>query len=93
MKDDHRVVLEGLTVNHYQMYTRLSVGLPLLPAVQMLERFQMLELLPDAGTVAVKISGRPAGGQIFLPVVKFFDLESNFFTTQQNATKRPKMTI
>ena len=43
-----------------------SDGLSLLPAVEMLER------LPDVGTVAVKISGRSAGGQIFLPDGQIF---------------------
>ena len=40
MLNGRRVVLEGLTVGR-------SVGLSLLPAVEMLERF------PDVGTVAV----------------------------------------
>ena len=43
MLNGRSVVLESLTVNHYQMYTRLSVGLPLLPAVEMLDGFQMLD--------------------------------------------------
>ena len=39
MLDGSIVMLEGRTVNHYQMYTRLSVGLSLLPAVEMLDSF------------------------------------------------------
>ena len=66
MPDGRRVVLEGLTVNHYQMYTRLSVGLSLLPAVE------MLELLPDARSCYCLMVCRSAGGQIFLPDGQIF---------------------
>ena len=78
MLNGRRVVLEGLTVNHYQRYAGRSEGLSRLPAVEMLERFS--RCLTDFQTLGAVAVVMPDCCQMLEAVTVVMYGWSNFFT-------------